>query len=158
MLHMMCTTYGVRWLHRKSLLVWHWCRLISTPTSWRGMLAMWIALGCPRMLPRYNYETAMCCPPFRQSLTIWQLEWCCSGQDCDVFVIIFMEVLALTGRMMYFKESDTQTLRDKCLADILRERIRNFHMTLPWLHPSPTFCVYRNWMCCLVAHYSYHLL
>ncbi|KAJ8441430.1 hypothetical protein Cgig2_023616 [Carnegiea gigantea] len=51
--------------------------------------------------------------------------------DCGVCVMIFMDVLTFTSRMMYFKQSDIRILRDKCLVDILRGRIRYFPMTLP---------------------------
>ncbi|KAJ8447331.1 hypothetical protein Cgig2_013108 [Carnegiea gigantea] len=57
-----------------------------------------------------------------------------NGHDCGVFVMIFMDVLALNARAMCFNQDDVRHLRDKCLADVLIDRIRNFppfpHITL----------------------------
>jgi len=106
-----------------------------------------------------TYEYGMRCLWFQETLRFRQLQWCCSGHECDVFVMIFMDILALTGRMGCFNQSNIRTLRDKCLANILRGRMRNFPVALlPWLPPSRTDRIYPSWMCCVVAHYSCYLL
>ncbi|KAJ8423551.1 hypothetical protein Cgig2_007082 [Carnegiea gigantea] len=49
-----------------------------------------------------------------------------NGHDCGVFVMIFIDLLALIGHTMCFDQSDIRILWDKCLADILRGTIWNF--------------------------------
>ncbi|KAJ8444750.1 hypothetical protein Cgig2_033758 [Carnegiea gigantea] len=53
-----------------------------------------------------------------------------NGYDCGGFVMIFMDVLAVNARAMCFNQDDVQHLRDKCLADVLIDRIRNFPHSL----------------------------
>ncbi|KAJ8420052.1 hypothetical protein Cgig2_015671 [Carnegiea gigantea] len=82
-----------------------------------------------------------------------------NGHDCGVLVMIFMDLVALTGHTMCFNQSDIRTLRDKCLADILWGTIRNFPVALlPQLPSSPTDLLYCSLMCCTGAHYSCTLL
>ena len=52
--------------------------------------------------------------------------WFCSGYDCGVFVMMFMHVLALQEDTLCFLQDDMRALRDKCLMDLLRGRMRNF--------------------------------
>ncbi|KAJ8428046.1 hypothetical protein Cgig2_007623 [Carnegiea gigantea] len=58
------------------------------------------------------------CPQQDKDVKDFHLQIC--GHNCGVLAMIFMDLLALTGRTMCFNYSDIRTLRDKCLADILR--------------------------------------
>lgn len=49
-----------------------------------------------------------------------------NGYDCGVFVMMFMDVLALYEDTLCFSLDDMRVLRDKCLTDLLRGQIRNF--------------------------------
>ncbi|KAJ8446383.1 hypothetical protein Cgig2_019276 [Carnegiea gigantea] len=49
-----------------------------------------------------------------------------NGYDCGVFVMRFMDVLALQEDTLCFLQDDIRALRDKCLTDLLLSRIRNF--------------------------------
>lgn len=47
-----------------------------------------------------------------------------------LFVIIYVDLLALKVDTMCFTQKDTRMLRDKCLADISRGTIKNFPASL----------------------------
>jgi len=59
--------------------------------------------------------------------------WTCSGHDCGVFVMVFMDLLSINGGVLCFSQSDMRQLCKKCLADLLAGEIRNFPiMSLLW--------------------------
>jgi len=57
----------------------------------------------------------------------------CSGHDCGVFVMVFMDLLCINGGVLCFSQTDMRQLREKCLADLLAGEIRNFSIMSPWL-------------------------
>ena len=54
----------------------------------------------------------------------------CSGYNCYVFIMIYMDLLALKVDSQYFTQKDIRMLREKCLIDILKGEIGNFPESL----------------------------
>ncbi|KAJ8428407.1 hypothetical protein Cgig2_024553 [Carnegiea gigantea] len=91
----------------------------------RHWLLMVVDLQCRRFtvydsLPPLGLTTSTNAPH-------WSLE---RGYDCGVFVMVFMDVLALQEDTLCFSQDDIRALRDKCLTDLLRGRIRNLPLPL----------------------------
>jgi len=93
-----------------------------------------------------------------------------SGYDCGVFVVIYMDLLALKVESMCFTQKDVRMLWDKCPADILSGTIRNFPVSLSsWLTfgvviilqplaATPTVGVtFYNYLTADVCNYNVHI-
>ena len=77
------------------------------------------------------------------SLTICIVGPLCSGYDCGVFVMAFMDLISIRATGWQFTQANVRLFRDKCLLSLVRGRIAHFPRTVTGMYPS----LMGSWSC-----------
>jgi len=111
------------------------CFFFPIECLWLGMLLLSeVIVICTVRHPQFHGSLFYL---YLHTLSPWSA---CSGHDCGVFVMVFMDLLCINGGVLCFSQTHMRQLREKCLADLLAGKIRNFPIMSPWLACGNDMC------------------